>query len=275
MLQRAPTWAPTLRTVVLVGGLMVATAILVTPNLRGRVGAAIGAAALVVALAGPAAYSLQTASVAHGGSIPSAGPSTGGRSGGPGGAGGPGGVGGPLGAQGGTATQARTGGFAPPAGQLPGATTGSAGATGTGARAGGTGGASTGGAGGLLEGSTSTPAITKLLQADASAYRWAAAAVGSNSASGYQLASGEPVMAIGGFNGSDPSPTLAQFQAWVTSGDVHYFIAAGGGGGGQGGPGASSTTSTSSAISTWVTSNYTAKTVDGVTLCDLTAPTAS
>ena len=37
-------------------------------------------------------------------------------------------------------------------------------------------------------------------------YTWAAAAVGSNEAAGYQLASGEPVMAIGGFNGTDPAP---------------------------------------------------------------------
>ena len=46
-------------------------------------------------------------------------------------------------------------------------------------------------------------------------YTWVAATVGSNNASGYQLATGDPVMAIGGFNGSDPSPTLAQFQQLV------------------------------------------------------------
>ena len=34
-------------------------------------------------------------------------------------------------------------------------------------------------------------------------------------AAGYQLASGEPIMAMGGFNGSDPTPTLAEFQAYV------------------------------------------------------------
>ena len=43
-------------------------------------------------------------------------------------------------------------------------------------------------------------------------------------------------MAIGGFNGSDPSPTLAQFQQYVADGEIHYFIAGGGGfGGGPGG----------------------------------------
>ena len=51
-----------------------------------------------------------------------------------------------------------------------------------------------------------------------------AAAVGANNAAGYQLASQQPVMAIGGFNGSDPSPTLAQFQQYVADGQVHWFI---------------------------------------------------
>ena len=60
--------------------------------------------------------------------------------------------------------------------------------------------------------------------------------IGANSAAGYQLASGEPVMALGGFNGSDPSPTLAQFQDYVADGEIHYFISGGGGlGGGPGG----------------------------------------
>ena len=53
--------------------------------------------------------------------------------------------------------------------------------------------------------------------ADAGNYTWVAAAIGSNSASGFQLAADEPVMAVGGFNGSDPSPTLAQFQAMISA----------------------------------------------------------
>ena len=52
----------------------------------------------------------------------------------------------------------------------------------------------------------------------------------SNNAAGYQLASDEPVMAIGGFNGTDPAPTLAQFEQYVAEGKIHYFIASGGGG---------------------------------------------
>ncbi|MCU1380398.1 MAG: hypothetical protein JWN29_3381 [Acidimicrobiales bacterium] len=119
--------------------------------------------------------------------------------------------------------------------------------------------------GGLLGGSTSTPALTAALQADAGKYTWAAAAIGSNTASGYQLASGEPIMAIGGFNGSDPAPTLAEFQAMVAAGQIHYFIGGGEGGrfGGDSG--------TSSQITSWVTSTYTPTTIGGTTVYDLTA----
>ena len=96
-----------------------------------------------------------------------------------------------------------------------------------------------------------------------------AAAVGSNSAAGYQLATQQPVMAIGGFNGSDPSPTLAQFQPGSPPGKIHYFIA-----GGERrlrrrwrrAPAAAP----ASQITSWVESTFTAQTVDGVTVYDLT-----
>ena len=130
------------------------------------------------------------------------------------------------------------------------------------------GGAAAGGVGGLLDGSTSTDAVTSLLLSDAESYTWVAATVGANSAAGYQLATEESVMPIGGFNGSDPSPTLAQFQELVADGQVHYFISGGGGlgGGGRGGPGGSASTSE---IETWVAATYPARSVDGVTLYDL------
>ncbi len=73
-------------------------------------------------------------------------------------------------------------------------------------------------------------------------------------------------MAIGGFSGTDDSPTLAQFQAYVKDGKISYFIAGGQGGGGRGG-----STSSASAITSWVEANYTAKTVGGVTVYDLTS----
>ncbi len=268
------TWNDWLAAAVLVAGCFVAMAWLVAPTLRGRAGTALASGALIVALAGPAAYSIQTASTPHSGALPSAGPSQGGGFG-PGGFGGgppgrgafgrgakgPGtfrGAGGPPKGfgPGGNARPGRFGGF-PGGGPGRGATGRTPGQ---------------GSAGGLLSGSTSTKKITALLRQDASSYRWAAAAIGSNSASGFQLASGRPVMPIGGFNGSDPSPTLAQFEADVAKGEIHWFIAdargpGSGGPGGFGGPGR--TSSTARQISTWVTGHFTAETVDGVTLYDL------
>ena len=97
----------------------------------------------------------------------------------------------------------------------------------------------------------------------------------SNNAAGYQLASGEPVMAIGGFNGTDPAPTLAQFEKYVAEGKIHYYIAGGGGFGGGGGSAARSSSDDASQITSWVESHFTAKTVGGVTVYDLTSPRSS
>ena len=80
-------------------------------------------------------------------------------------------------------------------------------------------------------------------------------------------------MAIGGFNGTDPAPTLAQFEALRPPGKIHYFIAGGGlGGGGPGGGGAASA---GTQISSWVAAHFISTTVGGVTLYDLTPPTTS
>ena len=113
--------------------------------------------------------------------------------------------------------------------------------------------------------------MVALMRADAESYTWAAATVGSNAASGYQLATGLPVMAVGGFNGSDPSPTLAQFQGYVAQGRIHYFI----GGGGLGGMQADSGSSASAEIAAWVAQTFPSTTVDGVTVYDLSGSTSA
>ena len=123
--------------------------------------------------------------------------------------------------------------------------------------------------GGLLNASTPSAALVTALKANASSYTWVAAAVGSNTAAGYQLASQQPVMPIGGFNGSDPSPTLAQFQAYVAAGKIHYFIGGGGFGGNQQGG-----SNSSAAIASWVAGNFKTVTIGGSTLYDLTQPTS-
>jgi 4-amino-4-deoxy-L-arabinose transferase-like glycosyltransferase len=96
--------------------------------------------------------------------------------------------------------------------------------------------------------------------------RWAAATVGSQGAASMMLSTGTAVMAIGGFSGGDPSPTLAQFQEYVANGQIHYFVSGGGTGGGPG---------RSNEIATWVQQHYTAQTVDGRTVYDLTAAATS
>ena len=74
-------------------------------------------------------------------------------------------------------------------------------------------------------------------------------------------------MAIGGFNGTDPSPSLAQFEQDVANHEIHYFIAGGGGFGG--GPGRASG-SVAREIASWVSTHFTSQSVGGVTIYDLT-----
>lgn len=126
--------------------------------------------------------------------------------------------------------------------------------------------------GGLLQAATPSAELTALLKNNASAYSWVAAAVGSNTAAGYQLATGQPVMAVGGFNGTDPAPTLAQFKQYVAEGKIHYFIG-GGMGGMRGGAGTGGTGGSSDAteIAAWVQETFTASTVGNTTIYDLTA----
>ena len=231
LLGRTPSFDSGLREVILVVGLGAAGCLIAAPRLGRRAATAIAIAGIAVALAGPAAYTLDTAATAHAGAIPSAGPTTaGGFGGGPGGARS---LGGGLGAA--------------PNGVPGGMPRGSRGQS----------------LGGLLGSTTPSSRLTKLLKNDADDYRWVAAAVGSNPAAGDQLASGSPVMAIGGFNGTDPAPTLRQFEQYVRRAEIHYFIAGGMGGGGQ--------ASDASAITSWVRSHFSSTTVAGTTLYDLSS----
>jgi len=68
-------------------------------------------------------------------------------------------------------------------------------------------------------------------------------------------------MSIGGFNGTDPWPSLETFQEMVARGEIHYFIAGGRGFGNS---------NTAQQISAWVAANFQATTVDGVSVYDLT-----
>jgi len=274
LLGRSAGWLPWLRPLVLVCGLAAAAAVIAERWLPGRaVLLSVAPLALVAALAGPLAYSVDTAATSHTGALPTAGPSItpfSGPGGGPGaGFGGTrpgGGLGGPGGtAQGGPASGGPgSGGPAPGrSAAVPGGTSGST--SGRPGRVSGQG----GGLGGGLGGSTQvSSAITKLLTSGAIGYRWAAATVGAESAAPFQLASGEPIMAIGGFNGTDQAPGLAEFEKMVAAHEVHYFIGANGHtfGGGSG---------DATQITSWVQSHFTKQTVGGVTVYNLTLPASS
>jgi 4-amino-4-deoxy-L-arabinose transferase-like glycosyltransferase len=93
--------------------------------------------------------------------------------------------------------------------------------------------------------------------------RWAAAGIGSMTVSDLELKTGTSLMAIGGFTGGDPSPTLAQFQQYVADGQVRYFIASDRGGPGGHRDGAASD------ITTWVEQHFTKTDVGGTVVYDL------
>jgi 4-amino-4-deoxy-L-arabinose transferase-like glycosyltransferase len=284
LLDGSPGWFPWLRLVIVVAGVAAAGLVLairaVRPSRSGfrrLLASAPVPLAVIAGLSGPLAYSVDTSATVHTGAIPSAGPATAGSLGGPGGA------------------------FEIPGGKafdIPG----------------GTGAALPAGAGGGLDGQASvSAALSKLLEAGAGRYRWGAATVTSTSAASLELGSdGVPVMAIGGFSGSDPAPTLAEFESFVAQGEIHYYVNGGGPGGagglgdaggpggaggfggapGQsgaaapsGGPAATEAdlpggflgaggTGDASKISSWVEAHFKRETVGGTTVYDLTAPTA-
>jgi 4-amino-4-deoxy-L-arabinose transferase-like glycosyltransferase len=299
LLNRTPTYLPWLKWLVLIGGLAGALGLIFAARLGRQLALAAVGLSFVASVAGPTAYTLSTVNTGHTGSIVTAGPAGASMMGGRGGPGGGGGMRGGFPGGGNTRGQNQPGGNGTTQqgggmGQPP---TGGTGGTGgfpgqnqqgngnaqgqnqqggmPGGGATGEGGMGGGGVGGLLNGATVSSAAKKLLETNAGDYTWAAAAIGSQNSASYQLATGKPVMAIGGFNGTDPSPTLAQFKKYVTDGKIHYFISGGSMGGGMGGGNSSSTTSTSSQISSWVTANFKKVTVGSATFYDLTQPTSS
>ncbi len=195
---------PWLRAAVAVVGVGAAVLLLMVARLERPMVRVTAVLAVAACLAGPAAYSIATASAPHTGAIPSVGPSRGG-----------------------------------------------------------------GGFGGMFAAPDPGPTLTATLAADADHYRWAAAVVGSSNAAGYQLATRAPVMAVGGFNGTDPAPTLDEFQRLVDDGAIHYFIRSrimAGGFGGHTPSGSQAATE----IAEWVQAHYNPVTVDDVTIYDLT-----
>jgi 4-amino-4-deoxy-L-arabinose transferase-like glycosyltransferase len=247
LLDRTPQWAPILRWIVLALAVIVAAAMLVGVR-QTRKPTAVLALGVVISLGlGGAAYAVETASLGHHGSVPTSGPVSSAMGGmGRGGLGRPGDF-----------TRDQT--ALPDASSVPGS--GANPRQGANSEQGGVLG------GGPGEEESVNQELSTLLSQTST--RWAAATTGSQSAASLELATGKAVMGIGGWGGSDPAPTLAEFQHYVASGQVHYFIAGsqreGDRPGSRGG-----VESSSSQISAWVAANYQAKTVGGQTVYDLT-----
>jgi 4-amino-4-deoxy-L-arabinose transferase-like glycosyltransferase len=269
LLGRSPGWYPWLRVVVVLAALGAAGFILsgqaagghsaraagLTSAGRGRMRltAAAVSLAVIAGLAGPLAYSSSTDATAYTGAIPVAGPAVAGGFGGPGafrGAGGAGKAGFPG---------AGEGRFPGGAGGFPG---------GAAAGQGGRGFADGGGGGGLGRDTQVNSALTELLKKGAAGYTWVAATVGAESAAPVQLASGDPIMAIGGFNGTDPAPTLAQFEKLVSEHKIHYFV-------GQNQASFGGGTGDAAQITTWVEKHFISQIIAGITVYNLTSPVSS
>jgi 4-amino-4-deoxy-L-arabinose transferase-like glycosyltransferase len=271
LLGRTSSWQPELRWLVLVLTLVagIGLAVPIRPRLAVR---ALLAGALAAALIGTAAFGVATAVSPHTGSIPSVGPAAAATAASAGG--GPGTGGGlPSGRTGGIGSASRggTGTSAPGGTAKTGSAPGGAAKSGsmpTGSRTVGgktSGSSAPGGAGGGMGGgATTSAALTDALKATSS--RWAAAVVGDQSAATLELASGKAVISIGGWSGTDNSPTLAQFERYVATGQVRYLIASGGMAMGAG------STGVAAQITKWVAAHYQKVTIGGQTVYDLSQP---
>src|SRR5437868_4136989 len=217
MLSAYPDWSRWL-TPLVVGTTLVAAGALALGRLSQRWGlhVAVGAAALGVVslLAAPTAWAAATVANGDGGLTPSAGPRAQ-DTGFPGGGGGPFGPGAP------SSLQARgRNGF-----PVPGTPGGFGGPEGFGNGRGGFGGrfgGRRGGAGGVDGGVNQT--LLHYLEAHQGTTQYLFATSNANSASGYIIQTGKPVMALGGFLGSDPILTPTTLAQLVANGTVRYFL---------------------------------------------------
>ncbi|MFJ8051029.1 ArnT family glycosyltransferase [Streptomyces luteogriseus] len=277
LLRRASGWNTWLWPAVLVVMALAVVGLFVfrsgTSGPRLRLLAVSVAAAVVAAVAGPAAYAWSVPSSGAGGGMggtnPTAGPTTGsGFGGGGGGRGLPGGgSGGPGegGRQGGNAQAGGgfPGGGTPPggqSGQAPGGTQGeqaSGGMQGEQASGGlqgepASGGLQGGPGGGGMGGGASSELIAYLKKHQDGA-TWLLAVSSSQGAAQLIVSSGEPVISMWGWSGSDKAMTLAKLEELVKKGELHYIQL---GGGMAGGPGGGS--AVSSEVTAWVQQHGTA-----------------
>jgi 4-amino-4-deoxy-L-arabinose transferase-like glycosyltransferase len=244
LLRRTVGWNAWLPPAITVAGILAALGFLVTARFGRSIGALVAGGAVVAMLAGPASFAVATAATPHTGSIVTAGPRPTARGfslfGVP-----------ALGGGGGPRPRPPRAPAARPTGRATPPTT--RGTTAPAPRF-----------GGLLGTSVPSAELRALLVEDADDYTWIAATTGSNNAAGYQLETQHPVMPIGGFNGSDPSPTLAQFQQLVAAKEIHWYLASG-----LERVGANGGSRAAADIARWVAATFPSREVAGVTLYDL------
>ncbi|WP_406441856.1 glycosyltransferase family 39 protein [Streptomyces sp. NBC_00631] len=194
-------------------------------------------AAVVALLAGPAAYSVSAATTASSnGTNPTAGPSTGGGMGGGGQR--PSGSA-PSGTTGGTAPSGSGGQSTaqPPTGGNSSSGQGSSSSSKT----------AQGQTGGGMGGTQVSSAMITYLKKHQDGATWLVAVATDQTASSIILESGQPVISMGGWSGSDDAMTLAKLKSLVKAGKLHYIVVSSDGGQG-----------TDSGIATWVKKHGTA-----------------
>jgi len=120
-----------------------------------------------------------------------------------------------------------------------------------------------GGRDGAATGST---AMIDYLVANRGNASWIVAANSAQEAGTIELETGLPVMAMGGFTGSDPAPSLSQLKSYIASGKLRFVMSGGGGFGGFGGFGGSSDTTDRTA---WVSTNCSLVNISGVSTSGL------
>lgn len=116
----------------------------------------------------------------------------------------------------------------------------------------------------VMFGNVPSAGILERLRTAPATVTWASAVVGSETAANYQLEVGRPVLPVGGFDGTDPFPTLEQFESLVEERSVGSLIIK------DLPPLTLEGRGESARIVEWVRTHYTVQMVDGTEYYDLT-----
>jgi hypothetical protein len=105
--------------------------------------------------------------------------------------------------------------------------------------------------------------VVEMLRQKAGKQDWAAATYSAQNAALLQLESGRPVLPLGGWLGTDPTPTLDEFRGLVAKGRIGYFIWQ------QDLLDHKELSLETVEVSRWVQENFKEQTIDGVRFYDL------